>query len=111
MADPQQDHPRKPPSPAVMVGVAVTGIVGVLVTWFVMFPGPSGSAAPKPQIGHEGHNHGAAPPPAPIQSYAGSAFVGKKAPDFTLPQVGGSAVRLSAQRGKEIVLIFYRTHT
>ena len=32
---------------------------------------------------------------------------GQPAPDFTLPATGGSEVRLSTLRGKDVVLVFY----
>ncbi|SDW69785.1 thioredoxin-dependent thiol peroxidase [Paenibacillus sp. CF384] len=35
------------------------------------------------------------------------AFVGKKAPDFTLPALGGREVSLSQFAGKKVVLFFY----
>jgi len=35
------------------------------------------------------------------------AFVGKKAPDFTLPAAGGREVKLSDYIGKKVVLFFY----
>jgi len=37
-----------------------------------------------------------------------TAPVGSPAPDFTLPQVGGSEVTLSGLRGKPVVLVFLR---
>jgi len=33
---------------------------------------------------------------------------GRKAPDFTLPAADGTSVTLSALRGKNVVLVFYR---
>lgn len=35
------------------------------------------------------------------------AFVGKKAPDFTLPAIGGREVKLSDHIGKKVILFFY----
>jgi thioredoxin-dependent peroxiredoxin len=34
--------------------------------------------------------------------------VGQAAPDFTLPDQNGKAVKLSAARGHKVVLVFYR---
>ena len=35
------------------------------------------------------------------------AFVGKKAPDFTLPTIGGREAKLSDYIGKKVILFFY----
>ena len=34
--------------------------------------------------------------------------VGQHAPDFTLPDQNGKAVKLSAEQGHKVVLVFYR---
>ena len=39
-----------------------------------------------------------------------AASAGKAAPEFTLKDQGGREFRLSAQRGRNVLLVFYRGH-
>jgi len=39
------------------------------------------------------------------------ATVGLPAPDFELDSTDGTKFKLSAQRGHEVLLVFFRTHT
>jgi len=41
-------------------------------------------------------------------AHSSTVSIGSPAPDFTLPQVGGGEVTLSALRGKPVVLVFLR---
>jgi peroxiredoxin len=43
-----------------------------------------------------------------VSAHSSTASVGSPAPDFTLRQVGGGEVTLSAFRGKPVVLVFLR---
>jgi cytochrome oxidase Cu insertion factor (SCO1/SenC/PrrC family) len=68
--------------PLAIGGLAV---VGVGLTWWV--------AAPASQV------------------RSGPPQVGQPAPDFTLERSDGKPWRLADQRGKEVLLVFFRTHT
>lgn len=43
-----------------------------------------------------------------MSAHSSTASLGSPAPDFTLAQVGGGEVTLSALRGKPVVLVFLR---
>jgi thioredoxin-dependent peroxiredoxin len=53
-------------------------------------------------------NKSAAPKKAkPAEAPQRGPKIGAKAPDFTLPEVGGGTVKLSALKGKTVVVYFY----
>jgi hypothetical protein len=50
----------------------------------------------------------ASPQPALSPTDLDRVAVGSVAPDFELPSAAGGTLRLSALRGKNVVLVFYR---
>jgi len=67
------------------VAIGLVALVGAGITWLI------------------------ASPSTPVRT--GPPQVGDVAPDFTLESSDGAPFRLADHRGREVMLVFFRTHT